>query len=199
MAHGHGFKKTPVIILASASPRRRMLLRVLGVPFRVRVARVDELDDDRMSPPRLVTANARLKAEAIAARVRQGIIIGADTVVVLGSRRFGKPRDARHAKAMLRSLSGRTHRVYTGICVIDQDRRRRFVDVACTRVTMRRLSAAQIDRYVRGQAPWDKAGAYAVQDVHGMLIDRVRGSLSNVVGLPLEIVERRLRQCGIRL
>ena len=199
MAHGHGFKKTRVIILASASPRRRMLLRVLGVPFRVRVARVDELDDDRMSPPRLVTANARLKAEAIAARLRQGIVIGADTVVVLGSQRFGKPRDARHAKTMLSRLSGRTHRVYTGLCIMDTDRRRRFMDAVCTRVTMRRLSAAQIARYLHGQAPWDKAGAYAVQDVHGMFIHEVHGSLSNVVGLPLELVERRLRQCGVRL
>ena len=187
------------MILASASPRRRMLLRAMGVPFRVRVARVEELDDVRMSPPRLVKANARLKAESVASTAGRDIVIGADTIVVLGSARFGKPRDVRHARLMLRRLSGRTHHVYTGVCILDRRRGRRYLDVARTSVTMRRLSARQIERYLRGWAPWDKAGAYAVQDVHGMLIDRVRGSLSNVVGLPLELVARRLRQCGVRV
>lgn len=197
MAHDQHPEKAQPLILASASPRRRVLLRTFGLPFRVVTPRVNETHDRRVPPAKLVQRNAVRKAEAAARALASGVIVAADTLVVLDGRIFGKPRTARQADRMLRVLSGRTHRVYTGVCTLDLARRRRYVDVASTRVTMRGLSDGQIRRYLRGRAPWDKAGAYAVQDMPSMLIDRVDGSLSNVVGLPLHLVERRLRQCGL--
>ena len=201
MAHGHRPQTTPVkslrsIILASASPRRRVLFKTFGLAYRVITPRVKERHEDYGHPRRLVAHNARLKARAVARKVRRGVIVSADTIVVHDGRVFGKPSGVAQARAMLQTLGGRTHRVYTGVCVLDVERRRCWVDVEVTRVRLRRLSSTQIDAYLRRVNPWDKAGAYAVQDVSGLLIDRIDGSLSNVVGLPLHVVERRLRQCG---
>ena len=141
--------------------------------------------------------NARLKAEWAATRLTRGVVLAADTVVVLGRRIFGKPSNRAVAVRMLQHLSGRTHRVYTGVCVVDVDKHRTTLDVAVTRVRMRRLSPTDIEAYLRRAKPWDKAGAYAVQEAGGMLIDKMNGSFSNVVGLPLDVVEKRLRRCGV--
>jgi len=185
-------------MLASASPRRRALLKALGLSYRVCVPRVRERSAARHAhPQQLVRENARLKAAAAAGHLRRGVVLAADTLVVLGTRIFGKPSTRAAAQRMLQRLSGRTHRVYTAVCIVDVDRRRTTLDVAVTRVHMRRLSRTDIDAYLRRAQPWDKAGAYAVQDAGEMLIDRLHGSLSNVVGLPLDVVERRLRQCGV--
>ena len=202
MAHGQRPQKTsrrraPTLILASASPRRRLLLRALGLSYRVVEPRVEEHADGFRSPAAMVRHNASLKADAVAARRRRGLILAADTVVALGGRIFGKPRDPAEAASMLRRLGGRTHRVYTGVCVLDLARRRRFLDVAVSRVRLRRLTNRQIAAYLAHHRPWDKAGAYAVQDVERLIIDEVHGSLSNVIGLPMAIVQRRLRQCGV--
>lgn len=186
------------VILASASPRRRALLTSLGVRHRVVVPRVEEADHNSLPPAALVKHNAQLKAKAVADKVAGGIVLGADTIVVLGGRIFGKPRNAQAAAHMLRQLGGRTHTVYTGVCLLDPRRHRRFVAVSTTRVTLRRLSSAAIRRYLRGAAPWDKAGAYAVQEWDHMVVDDIRGSLSNVIGLPLHLVEEGLRQLGAR-
>ncbi len=189
--------RRPAVILASQSPRRRALLRALGVRHRVVRPRIDEVHDHRLRPSVLVRLNARNKAEAVARSVTAGVVIAADTVVVLGTRYFGKPKDAHDATAMLRALSGRTHRVYTGVCIIDVTRRRRWLDVAVSAVSMRSLSEAQIAAYVAQRRGMDKAGGYGLQDPEAMLVDSVSGSLSNVVGLPLVVVERRLRSCGV--
>ena len=169
----------------------------LGLSYRILVPRVRERQPSRHRPQALVQLNARLKAEWAAARLTHGVVLAADTVVVLGRRIFGKPAGRAMAVRMLRALSGKTHRVYTGVCVVDVDKRRTTLDVSVTRVRMRRLSPADINAYVRRAKPWDKAGAYAVQDAGEMLIDRLHGSLSNVVGLPLDVVEKRLRRCGL--
>ena len=184
------------LILASASPRRRALLKTFGVPFRVVVPRVTERHSRGMSPARIVAANARRKADAVARSISRGVVIGADTIVVLGGRIFGKPADLAHARRMLARLSGKTHRVYTGVCVIDADRRHRWNDVVMSRVRMRRFSSSEIARLCRSKRHLDKAGAYAVQDLDTLLIDTVHGSLSNVIGLPLHVVAKRLKQCG---
>ena len=188
---------TRPVVLASESPRRRALFQAFGIPFRVAVPRVQELHDERLTPAQLVRHNARLKADALAGSLADGVVVAADTVVALGARCFGKPKSADEARRMLTRLSGRTHQVYTGVCIIDAQRTRRWVDVISTNVTMRKLSPRDIARYVARMAHWDKAGAYAVQDLENLLIDRVDGSLSNVIGLPLHVVERRLRQCGV--
>ncbi len=186
------------LVLASASPRRHALLKAFGLPFRVVVSDAQERDA-YVSPSTLVRHNAVLKAEAVARTLRSGVVIGADTVVTVpnASHCLGKPKDARDALRMVKLLSGRTHRVYTCVCTLDVDRRRRWVNVAMTRVTMRALSQAEMRRYVATRAHWDKAGAYAVQDLEHLLIDRIDGSLSNVIGLPLDVVERHLKAAGI--
>jgi septum formation protein len=189
--------RRPVVILASQSPRRRALLAALGVRHRVVRPRVDEVHDPRLRPSVLVRLNARLKAEAVARTVKAGVIVAADTVVVLGTRYFGKPKDADDATSMLGALSGRTHRVYTGVCIIDTTHRRRWLDVAVSAVSMRSLSDAWIATYVAQRRGMDKAGGYALQDPEAMLVDQVSGSLSNVIGMPLAVVERRLRACGV--
>lgn len=189
-------RATP-LILASASPRRRALMRALGLSCRVIEPRIEEHAGGFRSPAALVRRNASLKAASVVARRRRVIVIAADTVVALGARVFGKPRSPSEAAAMLRALGGRTHRVYTGVCVIDVARRRRFLDVAVSRVRLRRLTVAQIAAYLDHHRPWDKAGSYAVQDVERLIIDEVHGSLSNVIGLPLGLLQRRLRQCGV--
>ena len=189
--------RRPAVILASESPRRRALLTALGVRHRVIRPRVDELHDPRLRPSVLVRLNARHKAEAVARTVKAGVVIAADTVVVLGARYFGKPQDADDATAMLRALSGRTHRVYTGVCIIDVTHRRRWLDAVVSAVSMRTLSDDSIANYVTQRRGVDKAGGYGLQDPDAMLVDRVSGSLSNVIGLPLAVVERRLRACGV--
>ena len=187
------------IILATASPRRHALFRAFGIPHRIQVPRVREAHHEQGHPRRLVRHNALLKARAVASRRRKGLVVAADTVVVCNGTVFGKPRDRGEALRMLRALSGKTHQVYTAVCVVDVDRRKTLLDVATTRVRLRRLSAHDIAQYVTRTHPWDKSVAYAVQDPEGMMIDRLHGSLSNVVGLPLDLVERQLRACGVRL
>lgn len=158
---------------------------------------IQETHDRTLTPQQLVKHNAKRKAQAIAQRLIRGVVVSADTVVVAHGRVFGKPRDRQEAKQMLRELNGIAHRVYTGVCTVDVERRRMRLDVASTFVHMRQLSPRQIDWYVHRVPSLDKAGAYAVQDLQGMLIDRLQGSLSNVVGLPLHVVARRLRECGV--
>lgn len=186
------------LILASSSPRRRALLRAMGIPHVVRHAGIDEHRVVPGGPQHLVRVNARLKAEAVAKRLRRGLVLGADTIVVLRGRILGKPADFAEAVAMLTQLGGRTHTVYTGVCFWDVAKRRAWVSIAATRVTIRTLSRRAIEAYVRRTKPYDKAGAYAVQDSRAVLVDRLQGSLSNVIGLPAHLVEQGLRWAGVR-
>lgn len=197
MAHDQRPQKTRRLILASESPRRRRLLKTFGIPFRVITPHVAERHPRGATATRIVAANAQRKADDVARRFSRGVVLAADTIVVLDGKIFGKPRHRAQALRMLRALSGRVHRVYTGVCVVDVDRHRRWTDVARTRVRMRRLSSAEITQLSRSGRHLDKAGAYAVQDLETLLIDTVRGSLSNVIGLPLDIVGKRLAQCGL--
>lgn len=144
------------VVLATASPRRHRLFRTLGIPFRIVVPNVREAHHAGRRPQEVVQCNARLKAQAAARRMGRGVVVAADTLVVCRGRTFGKPRDARQAARMLAALSGKTHRVYTAVCVTDVDRRRACVDVAATDVTMRRLSPAFIRRFCAARCPGTK-------------------------------------------
>lgn len=175
------------LILASGSPRRSELLRQAGLRFEIRVPDVDEAPLPGEKPDEFVMRTAREKAESIAAG--DAVVLAADTAVVDGPRILGKPADHEEAAAMLRSLSGRTHEVMTGVCIRFPDRSDCFhVE---TRVTFRNLSEREIAAYVESGEPMDKAGAYAVQGGAAKMVRRVEGSYSNVVGLPLcEVIER---------
>ena len=186
------------IILASASPRREQLLRQAGCEFQVWPSRAKEDNAAALPPDELVRLHARIKAQAVAAEVQPGdIVIGADTIVVLAGKVYGKPEKAAAAEAMLAELSGRTHSVWSGVAVVSQGQW--LVDAVETRVTLAKLTAEQIRRYVATGEPLDKAGAYAVQGRGALFVERLEGCYFNVVGLPLRALSRLLSQAGVEL
>ena len=188
------------MILASESPRRRELLAAVGVPFRVVPSGVDEIPRPGESPARFVRRAALDKGEAVAAMHPSSFVLSADTIVVADGRILGKPRDRAEARRMLSRLAGREHRVYTGICLLCRGRGFRDLGTEVTRVRFRPLTAAEVAAYARTGECDDKAGAYAAQGAGMLLIDRVAGSFSNVVGLPMtRVVEMLVRARLIRV
>ena len=173
------------LILASASPRRARLLRLLDIPFEVAPSNASEVLDTVLPPAEHVREIAQRKTQAVAHRFDRAIILGADTVVALEDAIFGKPNDARHAADMLARLSGKTHQVYTGLALTDTETGQTLTEVAMTYVTMRVLSAEDIARYVATGDSLDKAGAYGAQGRASAFIQSVSGCFYNVVGLPL--------------
>ncbi len=174
------------LILASASPRRQALIRLLGYPTVVYVPDVDEDSIVEPDPARNVAATALLKAEAVAATVTgAAVIVAADTTVALGDEMLNKPADAAAATQMLRRLRGRTHQVHTGIVVLSLPDGRTASAVSSTDVTMRDYSDAEIEAYVRSGDPLDKAGAYAIQNSAFRPVASFAGCFSGVVGLSL--------------
>jgi septum formation protein len=185
------------LVLASSSPRRRALLRGLGLRFRSISPEVDERPLPGEAPAAHVRRLALAKARAARGELSEGLVLGADTVVVLDGTILGKPRTPRAAERMLARLSGRTHEVLTGVAVLPAAGGRARTAVVRSRVTMKRLDAAAIRRYVAGGEPMDKAGAYAVQGRGRDLVERIAGSFSNVVGLPLERLASMLEAGGL--
>jgi septum formation protein len=184
---------TVPLILASASPRRLELLRSLALEFTVATADgVEEAHDAGWSPAALTEHNARLKAEAVAARHPGTLVLGADTLVYLDGDPLGKPAGLAEAAAMLRRLSGRTHTVCTGVCLAGPGAGQTECFHDLTRVTFRPLTEAAITDYLRRVHVLDKAGAYAAQEWGELIIERMDGSWNNVVGLPLEALQPRL-------
>jgi septum formation protein len=199
---------TPALLLASASPRRRELLRYLGVPFRVTATDAEERETPTPRavlaalppadgvPPRAHPALlAWRKANAAAPEADGGVLLAADTIVVLDGEVLNKPVDADDACAMLRRLSGRTHMVYTGLCVLA--RTGPVFEVVRSLVEIAPLDDATITGYVATGEPLDKAGAYGIQGLGGRLVRRVEGSYTNVVGLPLPATHRLLSAAGL--
>ncbi len=184
----------PPLVLASASPRRSHLLAQHGYRFEVIPAEVAEIMDPELSPRELVLFNARLKARAVAALHPDRIVLGADTVVAFQGRVFGKPTDMTEAVRMLSELNAQEHEVYSGVCLAFQAGGRESAFVETTRVRFKDLSVDARYRYLLRIGPLDKAGAYAAQDDAGEIIANVTGSFSNVVGLPMEALERTLRE-----
>lgn len=176
------------MILASASPRRKELLSAMGVPFEVICADAEE--SLAGEPKSLVVQNARLKAAAVHKSHPERMILGADTVVCVDGQVLGKPRDEKDALHMLRSLSGKKHQVYTGVCLMGNG----WEDVRCdeTDVYFSSLTDEEILRYIATKEPMDKAGAYAIQGIAGMYVEKINGSFSNVIGLPMALVRAML-------
>lgn len=187
------------LLLASASPRRRQLLVRAGLRFEVQPADVDESplpgETPRQHAARLAEAKARAVARARGASPPR-IVLGADTIVVLGERILGKPSDAAHAIAMLEDLVGRTHRVITAVAVLRSDDLALHRACVESRVSMRPAQREEIDRYVASGEPLDKAGAYAIQGEGRRFVTRVEGSESNVIGLPVDETLELLRAAG---
>ena len=176
----------PPLILASSSPRRAGYLRELGFSFRRVVPDVDERSRRAESPGRYVRRLAESKAGVVAKRFPRHWVVGADTTVVVDGRILGKPADDRDARRMLKLLSGRSHRVLSGIALARFEDRILRSAISTTRVVFRKLTPEEIRWYVETGEPMDKAGAYAIQERGGFLVSRIEGSFSNVVGFPLE-------------
>ena len=170
------------LILASASPRRKELLGLFGVPFVIRAADIDETMDPAASPYDEVARVSRAKALAVAAE-KDDIVIAADTIVVCAGRVLGKPRSPEEARDMLRLLSGRDHQVMTGCTVLAGETSETFTEV--TDLHFRPLTEDEIDRYVRSEEPMDKAGAYGIQGGAALFCSRMEGDYYNVMGLPV--------------
>jgi septum formation protein len=180
------------LILASASPRRRELLAQLGVPFDVIVAGVTEHEDPETDPRIMVAHNAALKADWVAVRNPDAVVLGADTTVFLDGLAINKPRDLEESRSMLRRLSGREHTVYTGVAVRRHSAGVRIDEGVSSQVVFKPFGDTVIEDYIRLVNTLDKAGAYSIQEQTEMIIAGYRGSFSNIMGLPMEATKQIL-------
>jgi septum formation protein len=186
---------SPPLILASKSPRRKEILGLMGIPFRQCASTVAE--DKVLKDPRGHVLNySFLKAHDVARRIKRGVVLGADTVVVLRGKIYGKPASPAEARAMLRRLSGRMHQVMTGMTLIDTARGRCISGWESTDVRFRRLTGREIDWYVGTGEPLDKAGAYGIQEKGCFLVEKINGCFFNVVGLPVAKLLELLAKIG---
>ena len=187
-------------ILASSSPRRRELLLRLQTPFDIILPDVDEsIIPPDGSPETYCTALAELKANDISQHYPNNLVIGSDTIVVLGDQIMGKPEDKAMAQNMLETLSGKTHHVYTGVCLKWADKNIHHLFAEITTVTFRELSEADINHYIESCPPYDKAGSYGIQDWSAVFVQEIKGCYDNVVGFPISRFYQELKKLGINL
>jgi septum formation protein len=185
------------LILASASPRRHDLLRQLGVPFAVQVADVVEQEERDRNPRQLVAHNADLKANWVAERYPECWVLGADTTVFVDDQVLNKPADLTEARSMLAELSGRSHSVFTGLVLLNRSKNIRFERGVESFVYFRPLTEVVISAYLAKVHTLDKAGGYAIQESGEMIVERYTGSLSNIIGLPLDKTKQILTEAGL--
>ena len=187
-------------ILASSSPRRRELLLRLQTPFDIILPDVDEsIIPPEGSPETYCTALAELKANDISQHYPNNLVIGSDTIVVLDNNIMGKPEDKTMAQNMLKTLSGKTHHVYTGVCLKWADKNIHHLFAEITMVTFRELSEADINHYIESCPPYDKAGSYGIQDWSAVFVKEIKGCYDNVVGFPISRFYEELKKLGINL
>jgi septum formation protein len=189
-----------MLILASASPRRQELLRSAQIEFTAQPTNVPEIPEPGEQPDACAKRLACLKARAVAVQQPGALVLGADTIVVIEGQMLAKPEDEKDAARMLRLLSGRSHQVITGVCLIGTSAQgEKFEDLRAesTVVTMQKLSEEEIRFYAATGEPLDKAGGYAIQGIASRWISRIEGDYSNVVGLPVSLVYRMLQEHGV--
>ena len=189
-----------MLILASASPRRQELLRSAQIEFTAQPTNVPEVPEPGEQPHECAKRLAREKARAVAVQQPGALVLGADTIVVIDGQMLAKPENKKDAARMLRLLSGRSHQVITGVCLIGTSAQSgRFEDVRAesTSVTMQKVSEEEIRFYAATGEPMDKAGGYAIQGIASRWISRIEGDYSNVVGLPVSLVYRLLQEHGV--
>ena len=184
------------LILASASPRRKTLLDDMGLAFAVQVANVEEDDRPHLKPDNLVLNNAILKAESVAKEAPDALVLGSDTTVAFEGRIFSKPQDLNEAMQMLETLSDQWHEVYSAISLrwTNGDFKESFYEVS--QVKFRALTPSIILKYHSRVNPLDKAGAYGIQEASDLIIDSIKGSFNNIMGLPTELLANQLKKHG---
>ena len=187
-------------ILASSSPRRRELLLRLQTPFDIILPDVDEsIIPPNGDPETYCTALAELKANDVSQHYPNNLVIGSDTIVVLDDQIMGKPEDKAMAQNMLETLSGKTHHVYTGVCLKWADKNIHHLFAEITMVTFRELSERDINHYIKSCPPYDKAGSYGIQDWSAVFVKEIKGCYDNVVGFPISRFYQELKKLGINL
>lgn len=182
------------IYLASASPRRRMLLEKTGIEFQVINPTAEEVSVEGKNPEIYAKDTAIQKAKSVIAKIEQGVIIAADTIVVKGNEILGKPKDKQDAIRMLKKLSGTSHFVFTALVVLDKMSTHMEVAIEKTKVEMRKLDEKEIEHYVDSGEPMDAAGAYKIQEGASTFVRRIEGDYNNVVGLPLAALIEMLKK-----
>ena len=187
------------LILASQSPRRKELLEKLGVTFTVEPSNVNEDLALSLSPRKLAEELSRKKAQFIANKRKNCIIIAADTIVVLKKKIFGKPKSKKEAKEMLKALSGKTHQVITAFTIIDSKTEKRITKSVQTLVAFYKVTSKDLEKYLETEEVFDKAGAYAIQEGAGQFIKKIEGDYTNIVGLPIAAVKKALKNIGFAL
>jgi septum formation protein len=192
-------KPARMIVLASSSPRRRELLRLIGLTFRVDRAEYEERMDLNMPPHRLARHLSLEKARSIASKYSDALVIAADTFILFRGKLLGKPHTLQEARRMLGMLNGKKHSVITGFTVMDTLTGKRVSKAVETKVHFRRLTTDQLASYVRTGEPLDKAGAYAVQGLGAVIVKEIAGDYFNVIGLPLSSLAEALKKFGVRV
>ena len=187
------------IILASESPRRKELLEKIGLKFTVEPSGYEEIKQHPAGPRELALSTSLEKARIVAARHRNAIVIGADTFGVFKNEIIGKPHTAEESRKMLKKLNGKAHSVITGFTIIDSASGKTLSSSVETTVHIRKLTAEEIEAYVQTGEPLDKAGAYAIQGLGAVILDRIEGDFYNVVGLPLSAVAVALEEFGVKI
>lgn len=187
------------IILASASPRRKELLEKLGLKFSVDASGYPENLNSDLKPEGLVKSLSLKKAASVARKYSDAIIIAADTIGVIRGKIIGKPHTTDEAEKMLRSLSGRSHCVITGFTIIDSTSNKVLTRTVETRVIIKKLSPIEIQNYVKTGEPLDKAGAYAIQGLGSVIVEKIIGDYYNVMGLPLNALAESLKEFGVHV
>jgi len=187
------------IILASISPRRKELLQQIGLKFQIDKSGYEENMKENLPPHSLAKKLSRGKAEAVAKRHKNAIIIAADTIVVFSQEVMGKPSSKKDAKAMLKKLSGKINLVITGFTIIDTKTGKTISKSIETKVHMKKLSPKLIETYVNSKEPLDKAGSYAIQGLGSILINKIEGDYLNIVGLPLAPLASALKKFGVKV
>ncbi len=187
------------IILASASPRRKVLLEKIGLIFEVEPSNYEEDMPLRLEPHEFARKISLEKAKIVASKHKNSIVIAADTFIVFGGQILGKPHTEKNAREMLEAISGKHHSVITGFSIIDTDKNKTLSKSIETKVYIRKLSLAEIDAYVESGEPLDKAGAYAIQGLGSVFVEKIDGDYYNVVGFPLSALTEALKEFGVNI
>jgi len=193
-------EKKVKLILASASPRRIELLTMLGCNFEVMPSKIEEKIDSHLSPVQNIKKLSYLKASDVVSKISDGIVIAADTDVVLNEKVFGKPKNKKEAYKMLKELSGNEHQVITSVTVINAKTKKMIQEVVVTKVTLQKFNKKLIEKYINSDENLlDKAGAYAIQGKGSLLTESIKGDYFSVVGLPLNTLNKILEKFGVDL
>jgi septum formation protein len=187
------------IILASASPRREELLKRIGLKFKVDPSNYEENISSELEPHELAKSLSREKAKLVAKKHMNALVIAADTFIVFEGKILGKPRTETEAKEMLGTISGRQHSVITGFTIIDTENNKALSKAVETKVYIRKLGSNEIDAYVGSKEPLDKAGAYAIQGLGSVIVEKIEGDCFNVIGLPLSALTESLKEFGVHI